>query len=470
MKSPLSLRRAAFAALLALVPLATPSVSFAQEAAAKPAHGPVPEPGSLAPADRTMAMLKDATWQKLFDGTSLAGWVGSDYAVEDGAIVCTPKGKFLYTEKTYSDYVLQLEFKLKEGSNNGIGLRYPGKGDAAYVGMEIQVLDDKAPKYAGLQDWQFTGSVYDIQPSTQSKKNVLKPVGEWNAMTLVCIGDHIKIILNGETITDCFLSDLSFDRAKHSGAVRKDGHIAFCGHGDYVAYRNIQLADFAAAPTTLPQNADNTAPKDFKALFNGKDLTGWNCSVAGGDPYKRRAMSKEQLAEAQAKANENGFQHWTAEAGEVKYTGKGKCNLCTDKPYGDFELYVDWNIPATADSGLYLRSTPQIQIWDPTNPAQAQHGNAKGSGGMWNNKGRGLAGKDPLVLADNPIGQWNTFHIRMIGERATIHLNGKLIIDNQVLENYWKKEAALLREELFELQDHGNNLRFKNIYLRELPW
>jgi hypothetical protein len=431
---------------------------------------PVPEPGSLSPASKTLDAVKNGKWESLFDGTSLKGWVGDGYEVADGAITCTPKGQFLHTEKAYGDFVLQLEFKLKPGSNNGVGLRYPGKGDGAYEGMEIQVLDDNHPKYAGLQTWQFTGSVYNTQASTQSKKDMLKPVGEWNQETIVCIGDHVKVILNGETITDCFLNDIQFDRAKHPGAARKDGFIAFCGHGDYVAYRNLQLMDFSAGKPLLEGNAENTAPAGFSPIFNGKDLTGWNCMVAGGNPYKRREMTPEALLAAQTEANANGFKHWTAEGGEVRYSGKGKCNLCTAKPYGDFEIYVDWKIPATADSGLYLRSTPQVQIWDPTNPTQFQHGNQKGSGGLWNNKAKGLAGKDPLVKADKALGEWNSFHIRMIGQRVTIHLNGQLVIDNQIMENYWNAKEPILREELFELQDHGNNLAFKNIYLRELPW
>jgi hypothetical protein len=287
----------------------------------------VPDPSSLSAPERTLEVLKEAEAVSLFDGKSLAGWEGEGYAVEDGAIVCTPKGAFLKTAKTYSDFVLQLKFKLKEGSNNGVGLRYPGTGDAAYAGMEIQVLDDKAPKYADLQNWQFTGSVYNVQASTQSKVNHLKPVGEWNEETIVCIGDHVKVILNGHTITDCFLNDLEFDREKHPGAARKDGHIAFCGHGEYVAYKDIKVWDYAAGKSQLEGNADNTAPAGFAALFNGKDLSGWNCMVEGGNPYKRRALSPEALAKAQQEANTKGFQHWTAAEGEIRYSGKGKCNL-----------------------------------------------------------------------------------------------------------------------------------------------
>ena len=420
----------------------------------------------LVPAAQTAPILADAAWENLFDGSTLKGWVGSGYEVKDGAITCTPKGSFLHTEKEYGDFVLDFDFQLKAGSNNGIGIRYPGQGDAAYVGMEIQVLDDRDPKYAGLKDWQFHGSVYNIQPSTQAQKNVLKPAGEWNHETIIAIGDHIKVIVNGETITDCFLKNLEIDYAKHPGAKRKSGFIAFCGHGDFVAYKNLKVADYTAAPAIPKSAGDNQAPAGFKALFNGKDLTGWKGLVGDGNPYKRRALAPEALAAAQAKGDASAKEHWSVADGSLVFDGKGQ-SLCTEKAYGDFEFYVDWKIPAKADSGIYLRSTPQIQIWDPSNEEQFKHGNQKGSGGMWNNAN---PGKEPLVKADKPLGEWNTFHIRMVGERVTIQLNGQLVVDDQPLENYWQKGKPLLREELIELQNHGNTLYFKNIYVRELPY
>jgi hypothetical protein len=423
----------------------------------------------LTPAKITQSLLEGVTMTPIFDGTTLAGWVGSGYEVKDGAITCTPGGSFLHTEKEYGDFVLEFDFQLKPGSNNGIGIRYPGTGDAAYVGMEIQILDDRHEKYKDLQEWQFHGSVYNIQPSSQAKTNHLKPAGEWNHQTIICIGDHIKVILNGETITDCYLESLAIDYAKHPGAKRKSGFIAFCGHGDFVAYKNLKVAEFNPSPAVPKTAGDNQAPAGFKALFNGKDLAGWKGLVGDGNPYKRRELAPDALTNAQAQADAEAKAHWSVKDGSFVFDGKGK-SLCTDKPYGDFELYVDWLIPAKADSGIYLRSTPQIQIWDPANPEQFPHGNQKGSGGLWNNSGPGKAGKDPLVKADKPIGEWNTFFIRMIGERVTIHLNGQLIVDNQLLENFWKKGTPLLRSELIELQNHGNTLQFKNIYLKELPY
>ena len=187
--------------------------------------------------------------------------------------------------------------------------------------------------------------------------------------------------------------------------------------------------------------------------------------VGDGNPFKRAEMKPEELAAAIKVADASAAEHWKVVDGVFVFDGKGQ-NLCTEKPYADFDFYVDWKIPATADSGIYLRSTPQVQIWDPANPAQFSAGNQKGSGGLWNNK---AAGKEPIVKADNPIGEWNTFHIRMVGETVTIHLNGKLIIDHAPLDNYWKPGEPLPREAFLELQNHGNTLYFKNIYVRELP-
>jgi hypothetical protein len=427
----------------------------------------------LPPAEPTLKLLESGPeWTPLFDGKTLTGWKGDGYEVQDGAIVCTPKGSFLQTDKEYADFVLDFEFKLKPGSNNGIGLRYPGSGDAAYSGMEIQVLDDRHEKYKGLQTWQYHGSVYGIQPSTQAEVNKLKPAGEWNHQQILCIGDHVKVILNGETITDVYLTGKKpIHDEKHPGLERTTGTIAFCGHGDYVAYRNLKVKNYAPAAPVLTGNPDNHAPAGFTALFNGKDLTNWKGLLKGpGEfPAGRAKMTPEQIAEAQKEADESMRQHWSVDNGSLVFSGKGR-SLCTAKNYGDFDFYVDWKIPANADSGIYLRGLPQVQIWDPANPGQFSVGNQKGSGGLWNNKGPGKDGKDPLVKADKPIGEWNTFLIRMVGDRTTIYLNGQKVVNNSILENLWQKDSPIPRADQIELQNHGNNLWFKNIYVRELPY
>jgi hypothetical protein len=204
-------------------------------------------------------------------------------------------------------------------------------------------------------------------------------------------------------------------------------------------------------------------PAGFTALFNGKDLTGWKGLV--GNPRTRPTMTPEALAAAQAKADEQMRAHWSVVNGELHYTGKGN-SLCTEKQYGNFELYVDWKIGPDADTGIYLRGSPQVQIWDPFNNPNLKNGEDKGSGGLWNNQKNP---RDPLVMADHPIGQWNTFFIRMVGEKVWIDLNGKRVVDNVTMENYWERDKPIYPREQIELQHHGNPIYFRNIYVRELP-
>jgi len=202
--------------------------------------------------------------------------------------------------------------------------------------------------------------------------------------------------------------------------------------------------------------ADNTPPEGFVALFNGKDLGGWK--GLAGNPKSRAAMTREQLAAAQAKADEQMRAHWKVEDGALVFDGKGR-SLCTAKDYGDFELYVDWKIKPKGDSGIYLRGSPQVQIWDPAQRPE-------GSGGLFNNKKHP---SKPTKCADNPIGQWNTFFIKMVGERVTVKLNGQLVVDNVVMENLWERDKPIYPTGQIELQNHGNTLWFKNIYIREIP-
>ena len=203
----------------------------------------------------------------------------------------------------------------------------------------------------------------------------------------------------------------------------------------------------------------NVPPPGFKALFNGNDLSGWKGLV--GNPKSRAKMSPAELAEAQVKADADMQEHWNVVDGIIVFDGKGK-SLCTAKDYADFELLVDWKIKEKGDSGIYLRGSPQVQIWDP----KLSSNNAVGSGGLYNNKKNP---NKPLVVADNPIGQWNTFRIQMVGEKVSVWLNGKLVVDKTVLENYWKRDKPIYRTGQIELQNHGNTLYFRNIFIKELP-
>lgn len=233
--------------------------------------------------------------------------------------------------------------------------------------------------------------------------------------------------------------------------------------GTKVEPREIAAVDQQAQPVGKRAAADNVPPEGFTALFNGKDLSGWKGLV--GNPKTRREMAKEKLAEEQKKADENMRAHWRVENGVIVFDGKGQ-NLCTEKNYGDFELYVDWKIEKGGDSGIYVRGSPQLQIWDTEHAEYFKHGAEKGSGALWNNAKNP---RFPDAKADNPAGQWNSFFVRMVGEKVTVKLNGKTVVNEVIMENLWEREKPIYESDSIELQNHGNTLYFKNIYVRELP-
>jgi hypothetical protein len=215
--------------------------------------------------------------------------------------------------------------------------------------------------------------------------------------------------------------------------------------------------------------AEVRPPEGFAALFNGKDLSGWH-GMPHFNPYELAAMPEDKR---QAKIEEwtaDARKHWTVQDGELVNDGNG-AYLTTDKEYGDIELLIDYKTVPKADSGIYLRATPQVQIWDYTKEGgKWDLGADKGSGGLWNNSD-GAPGKDPLVLADKPFGEWNSFRILMVGERVTVWLNGKLVVDRARLENFWdnNKKLPLMKKGPIQLQTHGGEIRWRNIYIREIP-
>ncbi|HEY2909571.1 MAG TPA: DUF1080 domain-containing protein [Gemmataceae bacterium] len=215
--------------------------------------------------------------------------------------------------------------------------------------------------------------------------------------------------------------------------------------------------------------ADGDAPKPppgFTDLFNGKDLTGWKGHTT---MTERATKSPGDLAKLQAERNKIASEHWSVDKGAIHLDGKGGVSLVTDKDYGNFELYLDWKIEKNGDSGIYLRGQPQVQIWDSENtPGARGVDKNSGSGGLWNNPA-GDKAKIPLKKADKPVGEWNTFHITMIGELVTIELNGVLVVDKGKLANYWNRGKPLPEKGPIELQYHGDPLWFKNIYIKELP-
>jgi hypothetical protein len=222
-----------------------------------------------------------------------------------------------------------------------------------------------------------------------------------------------------------------------------------------VAFVVLMACAMTAVAEESAERPDNTPPEGWTALFNGEDLTGWQGLV--GNPKTRAKMSPEELAKKQEAADELASKNWVVEDGAIVYVGGKHDNLCTVKDYGDFELMVDWKVTAKSDdSGIYLRGTPQVQIW----------GRPCGSGGLYNNaKGP----RNPLVAVDKEPGEWNHFYIKMVGDKVTVKLNGELVVDNVTMENYWERDKPIYPTGAIELQAHGGKLSFKNIYIREIP-
>lgn len=259
------------------------------------------------------------------------------------------------------------------------------------------------------------------------------------------------------------------------------------------------------AAATFAGAADNTPPEGFTALFNGKDLSGWYGwgtedpnNLWNKAPEEQAAYKKQSIEGGlkDAKGNDKGDHlnaHWKVENGELVNDGKG-LYLTTDKDYGDFELWVDYKMLPLGDSGIYLRGIPQVQIWDFTekDDKAAALGKPFGSGGLWNNKNP--EGKNPSKLMDKPLGEWNRFHIKMIGERVTVTFNGEVVVKNAVLENFfanrkagyqaygkvkaedagakkpngWMVDPAFAKGPI-QLQTHGSEIRWKNVFIREIP-
>jgi len=236
-------------------------------------------------------------------------------------------------------------------------------------------------------------------------------------------------------------------------------------------------------------------PAGFSPLFNGKDLTGWY-GWGTKDPTELTKLTPEERAEYKKKSIEGGLPegkagpeninaHWKVENGEIVNDGKG-LYLTSDKDFGDFELWLEYKALPDGDSGVYLRGVPQVQIWDSTKGDPRGLGQDKGSGGLWNNS-PGAPGKDPSKKLDKPFGEWNQFKIKMIGERVTVVFNGETVVDNAPLENYFARAAyqkALKAGQVFDpnfivdpvfakgpiqLQTHGSEIRWRNVFIREIP-
>ena len=206
-------------------------------------------------------------------------------------------------------------------------------------------------------------------------------------------------------------------------------------------------------------------PEGFRSLFNGKDLKGWY----GLNPHASAKLQGEAKDANHAKQREEFSSHWKVENGELVNAGTGPY-ATTEEEFGDMELLVEYRTVAGADSGIYLRGTPQVQIWDwnqKENPKNPDRKPWLGSGGLFNNT-PGRPGRDPLVLADRPFGEWNQFRIKQVGSKTWVWLNGKAVVDGAEMENYWNRAQPLPAKGPIMLQTHGGEIRWRNIFVRSV--
>ena len=228
---------------------------------------------------------------------------------------------------------------------------------------------------------------------------------------------------------------------------------------------NLGLITILFAQLAGLQAAEPNPPAGFRAIFNGKDLTGWH----GLNPHSVVKLTGEKKNENLKQQRADFPKHWSVENGELVNDGHGPY-ATSDEEFGDIEMLIEYKTVPKADSGIYLRGTPQVQIWDchqvfdPKNPNRKPH---LGSGGLFNNT-PGSPGRDPLVLADQPFGEWNQFRIRQIGDRTWVWLNDKLVVDGSVMENHWDRSKPLPSKGPIMLQTHGGEIRWRNIFVRDI--
>ena len=312
-----------------------------------------------------------------------------------------------------------------------------------------------SPSLTGENRLIFLRKAMEVAKTDAQKNTILNQIGR--------TGTYLAMLYAGEFIDNNALKE---------NAANAVTNIAL-NNPDYTGENVIALLNKAGAALNNP-DADyqrqsirkhiDEMPKEqgFVAIFNGKDLTGWKGLVE--DPIKRSQMKPADLAKAQIAADEIMRRDWSVENGLLVFDGPAYDNICTIKQYGDIEMYVDWKLAQgrAPDAGIYLRGTPQVQIWD---AERERRGVKIGSGGLYNNQ---IHPSNPLVTADNPLEEWNTFYIKMVGDRVTVKLNGKLVVDDVILENYWDRSQPLPSIEQLELQAHGSIVYFRNVYVKEL--
>jgi HEAT repeat protein len=325
--------------------------------------------------------------------------------------------------------------------------------DRAFTGY-VKLISN--PSLTGENRMLGLGNALEVAKTDQQKNSILRQLGR--------TGTFQGMLLAGE-----FLDN----KALQQNAANAVMNIAL-SHPDYTGTTVRALLQKASGVLDNPDAGyqreaikkhldEMPAGEGFVSLFNGKDLTGWKGLVE--NPVARAKMKPAQLEKAQVKADEQMRNDWKVKDGLLVFDGAGYDNICTVKQYGDFEMYVDWKLDPNGhepDAGIYLRGTPQVQMWD---TSRVKVGAQVGSGGLYNNR---LHESKPLKVADNPLGEWNTMYIKIVGDRVTVYLNGELVTDNVILENFWDRKQPIFPIEQIELQAHGSKVYYRTIYVKEL--
>ena len=351
---------------------------------------------------------------------ALLNWKGIEVA-DELYMICKESPSSNYFDPALTTYVKLVSNPAFTGENRLLSLRKAmeiAKTDAQKIAILQQI--ENTGTFLGML---YAGEFLDQKPVQQAAANAVMNIALGNKEY---VGANVRALLN-KVMEVLDNPDAGYQKE----AIKK--HLA-----------------------EMPQG------EGFVSLFNGKDLTGWKGLVQ--NPIARAKMKPAQLAKEQAKADEVMRKGWSVEDGMLIFNGKGD-NLCTEKQYGDFEMYVDWMLdPAgpEADAGIYLRGTPQVQIWD---TSRVNVGAQVGSGGLYNNQ---VNESKPTKVADNKLGEWNSFYIKMVGDRVTVVLNGEKVVDDVILENYWDRKLPIFPVEQIELQAHGSKVYYRNIYVKEL--
>ncbi|MCJ8164392.1 DUF1080 domain-containing protein [Pontibacter sp. E15-1] len=334
------------------------------------------------------------------------------------------------------------------------------KANTAYLDQALTgyIRSVSASKYPAEQKLLLLREGMEVAKTTEQKQAILREVAKNRTFpALVFAGKYLDDPALQQEAALAVMNTALSDKAFQGDVVR--GHLNKAIQvlkGPDSEYQKEAMRKFLAE---MPEG------QGLVALFNGKDLTGWKGLVA--NPIERAKMDAKTLTTQQQAADEEMRRDWKVENGEIVFVGQGYNNLTTAKKYGDFELFVDWKIfddgKKNGDAGIYLRGTPQVQMWDTSRVAD---GAQVGSGGLYNNK---VNESKPLKVADNPLGEWNNFRIRMQGDRVTVYLNGELVTDNVMLENYWDRTQPIFPEEQLELQAHGSRVAYRDIYIRVIP-